>query len=170
VAPATKSVPDNVMPIVEPAMPEEGTIEVKVGADMTGVTRTLKATALLVPPLVVTVTLCAPAGTVEPMLKETVREVALRTCAEPIEIPALKMGVASLTCTVVAPAMKFVPVSVTETIDPALPVEGAIAVNVGAGIVAIGDAGIVAKTVPVKRKPMTLNSDESIDSTVTRKS
>ena len=82
--------------------------------------------APLVPPDVVTVTLAAPVVALAAMTNVAVICVALTTVTLFTVTPEL------LTLTV-APATKFVPVNVTGTLFPAVPLVGLMEVRVGAG-------------------------------------
>ena len=84
---------------------------------------TVKATAEVVPPAVVTVTLRAPVAVAE-IDNVAVIWVALTT------VTLLTVTSADETVTV-APARKFVPVRVTGTVAPWTPLDGAIAVRPG---------------------------------------
>ncbi len=81
---------------------------------------------LLVPPLVVTVTVLAPAAAVLAITKSAVIDVALTT------VTLLTVTFEPLTATV-APETKFVPVNVTDTVLPCTPDVGLMLVKVGAG-------------------------------------
>src|SRR3954453_14330130 len=102
VAPARKFVPVSVTPAAVPCAPLLGLIEVSVG----GEAMTPNGIALLVPPLLVTETLYAPAVALDAMAKVAVICVALTTFTLLTVIPA------PVTPTV-APETKFEPVNVT---------------------------------------------------------
>jgi hypothetical protein len=87
----------------------------------------VRVCALVVPPAVFTVTLCAPASADESIVRLTVRDVLFWTDTEPTVTPE------PLTATVVALLMKLVPASVSVTVLPATAVVGLMAVSVGAG-------------------------------------
>ena len=85
---------------------------------------TRNACALLVPPLVVTLTACAPAVADVPITKVVASVVEFSTCT-----PAMEMPLPAFT--VVAPGTKPVPVSVTATVCPRPPLSGATLASVG---------------------------------------
>lgn len=91
----------------------------------------MKASAPLVPPAVVTVTLRAPAAAPLAIVNVVVSDVVLAVVTVPTVTPTPS------TLTVVAPAAKFVPVRVTLAALPAVPVDGEIPERVGA----TGDPG-----------------------------
>lgn len=99
---------------------EFGAIEVIVAP-------TVNATVLLAPvaPATVTVTLWVPGAAVAEMVKVAVAVVELVT------FTALTVTPPPETATVVNPSTKLVPVSVTGTVVPRAPRDGAIEVNVG---------------------------------------
>src|SRR4051795_4683059 len=84
-------------------------------------TLTVNVTALLVPPVVVTVTLRAPAAALAAMAKLAVTDVAVEVT------PVMVTPVMAL---IVAP-VRFVPASVTATVAPWLPAAGVMGVSVG---------------------------------------
>ncbi|HTE47192.1 MAG TPA: hypothetical protein VK636_18225 [Gemmatimonadaceae bacterium] len=86
----------------------------------------MKFCAVLVPPAVVTVTLRAPAVAAAPMTRLVVSDVALATVTVPTVTPVPDTAT-------VAPETKLVPVSVTGTVAPTVPLDGAMVVSVGAG-------------------------------------
>ena len=107
--------------------PLEGLTEVSVGP----AALTVKFTAPLVPPLVVTVTLAAPCVAFPAMAKVAVICVALTT------VTPLTVMFGLLTATV-APAMKFVPVAIrVNPAPPAATLVGEIKLSVGAGLLLI---------------------------------
>jgi hypothetical protein len=128
VAPARKFVPVRVtcsdvgVMALDPRGPVFGEIAVRVGA--AGAV-TVKVTALLVPPPVVTVTFLPDRVALVAMVKVAVIDVALTT------VTPLTVTPVPDTATV-APATKLVPVSVTGTAAPRLPDVGLIEVSVGA--------------------------------------
>jgi hypothetical protein len=124
VAPATKLVPVKVTPTAFPATPVFGCTSVNVGGCAGGAC-TVNVCALLVPPVVVTVTLRAVAAAFAAMVNVTVKLVGPVTFGVPTVMPV------PLTATVVPPIMKFVPVNVTPTAFPATAVFGCTFVNVG---------------------------------------
>ncbi len=85
---------------------------------------TVKVTALLAPPEVVTVTLAAPVAALPAIVKVAVIWVALATLTLLTDTPLLLIFT-------VAPEMKLVPVSVTGTVLPCTPLFGLIEVRVG---------------------------------------
>src|SRR5688572_28281746 len=111
-----------------------------VGVGGGGAAVTLKLTAPLGPFAVVTVTLRAPRVAPAAIVKFAVSDVEPVTVMPPTAIPVPE------TLTAVAPVTKFVPVSVTPTTVPSTPEDGAMPVNVGAGIAA---ALTVKLTVPL---------------------
>jgi hypothetical protein len=121
VAPITKFVPVKVTSTAFPATPKFGCTFVNVGCGAW----TVNVCALLVPPTVVTVTLRAVAAAFAAIVNVTVKLVVLVTFGVPTVMPV------PLTITVVAPAMKLVPVNVTPTAFPATPEFGCTFVNVG---------------------------------------
>lgn len=86
---------------------------------------TVNVWAPLVPPAVVTVTSRPPSAAPLPIVKSAVSDVALTT------LTLLTVTSDPPTATVVPPAMKFVPVSVTATVFPCTPEAGLSAVSVG---------------------------------------
>jgi hypothetical protein len=125
VAPDTKLVPVNVTGTVFPRTPEEGVIEVSVGGDNDGAF-TVNPTTPLGPFDVVTETVRAPVAAVAPIVRAVVIVVELTTVTGPT--------VTSVPLTdTVAPATKFVPVSVTGTAVPRVPDDGLIDASVGVG-------------------------------------
>src|SRR6202030_2210411 len=120
VAPATKCVPVSVTATLWPCPPLFGLIEVSVG----GARFTVNGCAPLVPPEVVTVTFRAPVGALPAMVNVAVICVVLTTVVLLTVIPAPLRPI-------VAPAIKFVPVSVTATLCPCTPFFGVIEVSVG---------------------------------------
>jgi len=84
----------------------------------------VKVTALLVPPVVVTVTLVGPGVALPAMVKVAVICVALSTLTLLTDTPLLLVFT-------VAPEMKFVPVRVTGTVVPCAPLLGLTEVRVG---------------------------------------
>src|SRR4029077_13289039 len=102
-----------------------GLIPVRVGAG--GVGRlTVNGTGAEVPPVVLTVTLVAPVAALAVIVKVAVIWVVLATTMLVTVTPEL------VTFTP-APATKFVPVKVTFTVVPRVPLLGLIPVRVGAG-------------------------------------
>ena len=123
VAPLTKLVPVRVTVTVDPATPVAGVIPVSVGPRFAAGMMP-KFSPLLVPADVDTVTVRLPVA-VDATVSGTVMEVALITCGAPADTPV------PLTCTVVDPLTKLVPVNVTDTVDPGVPDAGVIAVSAG---------------------------------------
>ena len=95
--------------------------------------------ALLVPPLFVTVTLWSPGGAVDAIEKAAVIEVELvtETLTKLIPIPASRIG-----------AMKFVPVSVTTAASACTPLVTDIPVNVGTGGKSMVNGTVFVSTPP----------------------
>jgi hypothetical protein len=129
VAPTTKFVPVKVTVIAVPAMPVLGDIEVSVGPVSVGTTA--NDTDPLLPPAVVTATLCEPRPAPESMVKLAVMLVEDET-AKLLAVTPLP-----LTLTVVPPTTKFVPVKVTVSAVPEKPVVGDIEVSVGGNAAAL---------------------------------
>ena len=129
VAPARKFVPVRVTGTVAPWAPLDGAMAVRVGAALL----TVKTTAPLVPPAVVTVTLRAPVAALAEIVRVAVIWVGPTTVmlltVTPVEETVM-----------VAPAAKLAPVRVTGTVAPWAPLDGAMAVRAGA-------AGLTVKTV-----------------------
>src|SRR4029077_20658557 len=124
-APATKFVPVKVTFTVAPWVPVLGLIPVRVGAG--GVGRlTVNGTGAEVPAVVFTVTLAAPVAALAVIVKVAVIWVVLTTTILVTVTPELVRFTP-------APATKFVPVKVTFTVAPWVPVLGLIPVRVGAG-------------------------------------
>ena len=107
VAPETKFEPARVTGTLLPCMPVAGLTEVSVGAGGF----TVNTAALLVPPLVATVTFAAPSAALAAMVKVPVICVALTTVTLLTVIPGLLAAT-------VAPETKFEPVRVTGTVVP----------------------------------------------------
>ena len=115
-------VPVSVTATLVPAVPEVGAMEASVGA-AGAAAFTVNVTALLVPPVVVTVTFLAPTAALAAIAK-----LAL-TCVAVVLVTVTVTPAMALT---VAPD-RFVPVRTTGTVTPALPATGAMLVSVGAG-------------------------------------
>ena len=130
VAPATKLVPVRVTGTLVPCTPLAGLTDVSMGAGGF----TVKPTALLVPPLVVTVTFAAPVAAAAPMVSVAVIWVELTT----VTLLAVTPGLLTAT---VAPATKFVPARVTGTLVPWAPLAGFTDVNAGAGGFTVNTTG-----------------------------
>src|SRR5262245_52544973 len=148
VAPGTKLVPTTVTGTVVPCAPRFGVIDVMVGRPGPG-TLIVKVCPPEVPPEVVTVTSRAPGVAVEARTKVAVIVVALTTSrlVTVMSMPTLR---------VVSPTMKPVPVRVTGTEVPRMPLAGLIAVSVGApGIVTTKDCApeVPAPVVTVTMRP-----------------
>jgi hypothetical protein len=126
VAPGTNGPPVAVTTVVVPAVSVDGISVVTVG--VAGLT--VSVCPPLVPPLVVTVTVCAPRSAALSTLKLAVRLVPLAT------VTPLTLTPAPLTATV-APARKFVPVSVSLIVLPAIAVAGLRLASVGAAAVTV---------------------------------
>lgn len=120
-----KLVPIRVTGKLVPRAPDEGVIEVSVGA---GGAITVNVTALLVPLGVVMVTLLAVGAAKTGMAKVAVTVVLLTTVMPVIVMPSPDMVIP------VAP-VRLVPVNVTGTEVPRSPEVGAIEVSVGNGTV-----------------------------------
>ena len=99
---------------------------VSVGVPGGSGTVTVKICAPLVPAAVVTVTVRGPSAAAGSITKLAVSDVALATMTLVTVTPP------PLTVTVVAPATKLVPVSVTATVVPGSPRFGEMLVSVGA--------------------------------------
>jgi hypothetical protein len=112
-------VPVSVTPTVVPCTPLTGEIPLSVGRAVV----TVNVTALLVPPGVVTVTLCGPVAAVLEMLNVAVTDVAVALTPLNV-IPPREL--------IVAP-VRFIPASVTGTEVPCIPLAGKIPVSVGGG-------------------------------------
>jgi hypothetical protein len=120
VDPAAKSVPVSVTLTTCPCAPELGLTEVSVGAPEF----TVNACEPLILLLLVTVTFWAPVGAVAAMVNVAVIDVLLTSVTLLTVIPVpLRL--------IVDPVAKFVPVSVTPTTAPWMPLLGAIALSVG---------------------------------------
>jgi len=91
---------------------------------------TVNVTDAVLPVAVVTVTFLTPAASVEPTANVAVTSVALTTVTLLTLIPGPALTV--------VPATKLVPVSVTATVVPAVPLEGVMEVSVGVALVAHG--------------------------------
>src|SRR5581483_2486375 len=122
-APERKFVPVKVTGTVAPMEPMAGLIEVRVGAEAAVM---LNATAVAVPPEVVTVTLIDPVGVPNAIDNVAVIWVELTTLTLLTVTPVL------LTPTL-APETKLVPVKVIGTTAPCTPVAGVIELRVGGG-------------------------------------
>src|SRR5262245_57204119 len=125
VIPAAKFVPVSVTLTFNPALPPVGLIEVNVGAP----TVTVNLRSLVRRLDIVTVTICARTAAAAPIVIVAVAVVELDTATLVTVIP--------LPADTVIPAAKFVPVSVTLTFNPTLPLVGLIEVNVGAPTVTV---------------------------------
>jgi hypothetical protein len=123
VDPAAKSVPVSVTLTACPCVPELGLTEVSVAAPEF----TVNACEPLVWPDLVTVTFWAPVGALAAMVNVAVIEVLLTTVRLLTVMPVPLRLIAD-------PAAKFVPVSVTATAVPWMPLLGAIEVSVGLGV------------------------------------
>src|ERR1700682_4759569 len=123
VAPDAKFVPVSVTPTVCPCVPELGLTELSVGAPAPEFT--VNVCEPLVLPELVTVTFWGPVGAFEAMVNVAVIDVPLTTVVLLTVMPVPLRPI-------VAPDTKFVPVSVTATAAPWMPLFGAIEVSVGA--------------------------------------
>jgi hypothetical protein len=123
VDPAVKSVPVSVTFTLCPCAPELGLTEVSVAAPEF----TVNACEPVVLPPLVTVTFWAPVGAVAAMVNVAVMDVL------PATVTLLTVMPVPLRLTV-DPDAKFVPVSVTATAAPWMPLLGAIALSVGLGV------------------------------------
>src|ERR1700674_5376064 len=121
VAPDAKFVPVSVTPTVCPCVPELGLTELSVGAPKF----TVNVCVPLVLPELVTVTFWGPVEAFEAMVNVAVIDVPLTTVVLLTVMPVPLRPI-------VAPDAKFVPVSVTATAAPWMPLFGAIEVSVGA--------------------------------------
>ena len=122
VAGEVKFVPVNVTCTVAPCAPDAGFSEIRVGADDAPVT--VKVCAPLVPADVATVTFLEPTVAPAAIWNVAVIWVGLTTTTLDVVTPE------PLTATV-APAMKFVPVKVTDMLAPCAPLEGETELNTG---------------------------------------
>lgn len=120
VDPAAKSVPVNVTLTVCPCVPELGLTDVSVGAPEF----TVNTCEPVVLPALVTVTFCAPDGAFAAMVNVAVIDVLLATVV-PLTVMPVPLRL------IVDPLAKFVPVSVTDTAAPWMPLLGAIALSAG---------------------------------------
>src|SRR5712692_10293376 len=121
--PAMKFVPVSVTPTAVPAIPQLGLSPVSVGAPAEA-ELTVNVTPLLVPPAVVTLTLCPPTGAPAVMANVAVTCVAVATTL---------LTVMPLSALIVAP-VRLVPVSVTVVmVCPWFPLVGLMVLSVGAG-------------------------------------
>src|ERR1700682_6740041 len=123
VAPDAKFVPVSVTPTVCPCVPELGLTELSVGAPAPEFT--VNVCEPLVLPELVTVTFWPPVGAFEAMVNVAVIDVLLTTV---VLLTVMSVPLRPI----VAPDAKFVPVSVTATAAPWMPLLGAIEVSVGA--------------------------------------
>ena len=123
-APARKLLPVSVTATVVPRFPLEGEMPLKTGAGG----MTVKVTAPLVPPEVVTDTVCAPVVALEAITRVAVIVEALTTFTPETVMPE------ALAVTV-APAMKLLPVKVTGTLVPCRPLVTEIEFSTGAAAV-----------------------------------
>src|ERR1700682_5452493 len=121
VAPDAKFVPVSVTPPVCPCVPELGLTELSVGAPKF----TVNVCVPLVLPELVTVTFWGPVEAFEAMVNVAVLDETLTTALLLTVMPVPLRPI-------VAPDAKFVPVSVTATAAPWMPLFGAIEVSVGA--------------------------------------
>src|ERR1700682_2335916 len=121
VAPDAKFVPVSVTPTVCPCVPELGLTELSVGAPKF----TVNVCVPLVLPELVTVTFWGPVEAFEAMVNVAVIDLPLTTGVLLTVMPVPLRPI-------VAPDAKFVPVSVTATAAPWMPLFGAIEVSVGA--------------------------------------
>ena len=124
---ATKPVPVRVTGTDEPCDPLEGLMEVRVGTTAADVM--LKETLPLVPPAVVTDTLCPPVAAFAAIVKVAVAVVALTTDTFETVIPLPLLRLRGAT--------KPVPVRVTGIDAPWAPVEGLMEVRVGTTAAAV---------------------------------
>jgi len=123
VDPEAKSVPVTVTATAVPWTPLLGAIEVSVGAPE--LTVNVCEPLVLLP--VVTVTFCGPVGALAAMVNVAVIDVLLTTAGLLTLMPVpLRL--------IVDPGPKFVPVSVTATAAPWMPLLGAIEVRVGLAV------------------------------------
>jgi hypothetical protein len=120
VDPAAKSVPVNVTFTVCPCVPELGLTDVTVGAPEF----TVNTCEPVVLPALVTVTFCAPVGALAAMVNVAVIDVLLATVV-PLTVMPVPLRL------IEDPLAKFVPVSVTATAAPWMPLLGAIALSAG---------------------------------------
>src|SRR5689334_2349545 len=132
VAPEMKLVPVSVMPTLLPAGPAAGLIEVNVGTGGF----TVNVTGVVVAPDTVTVMLEAPKVAPAPIAKLAVIWVALTTTTLLTVIPALFVFT-------VAPETKFVPVNVTGTVVPVVPLAGLTELRVAAGGFSVNVTGVL---------------------------
>ena len=114
VAPTAKLVPISVIATVAPWMPSFGVTLVSVGAPGGG-RPIVKIRGPLVPMAVVTVTVREPSAAAGSITKLAVSDVLLLT------VTLVTVAPLPPTATVVAPATKLVPVSVTATVVPRMP-------------------------------------------------
>jgi hypothetical protein len=127
VAPA-KLVPLSVKVELVPRLPVAGLTELSVGG---GGAVTVNATVLLVPFGVMTLTFLPETFAVPAIVKVAVTVVEFTT-AKPVTVTPTVPPPGLVTLTDVAP-VKFVPVRVTETVEPRVPILGLIEVSVGSG-------------------------------------
>ena len=149
VAPAVKFAPVRVTVTVAPRAAEFGESEARAGLADTGAV-TVNDWDALVPAVVVMVTLRVPVAAAAAMAKVAVMVVELTTARLVADTPAPEMATA-------APGWKLAPVSVTATLEPCVPLLGAIELRTGAvggavtvtvaAPVAEGDAALAACTV-----------------------
>jgi hypothetical protein len=126
VAPAMKLVPEKSCAGLVPVAPSGCRRLAMVGNEGAVAAATMvNGTLALDPAAVLTVTFRAPAAAAASMTKLAV--IAERLCT----VIALTVTPAPLTATVVEPVTKPAPFRVTETVDPAVPVAGAIVASVG---------------------------------------
>lgn len=118
----------------------------------------VKVCVPLVPPLVVTVTVLAPAAAVVAITKFAVIDVALTT------LTSVTVTFEPLTATV-APATKFVPVSVTDTVLPCTPEFGLTLVRVGVGGLTVN---VLAAVVPPAVVTVTFRSPSAAELPTTK--
>ena len=146
-----KLVPLRLTDTVAPLLPDDGVMEVSVGAALGGAV-TVKVRAAVVPPAVVTVTLREPVLAAAAMVKVALIRVAFTMAT------LLTLTPDPLTATV-APDEKLVPSSVTGTAAPCAPLAGVTLESVGTDGAAVidtvavptadGDALLAAWTVTV---------------------
>jgi len=143
VVPATKLEPVKVTLTAEPGMPLFGETELSVGGVEPAFT--VNPTALLVPPVVLTVTLSAPVVAPAATVKVAVICVALTrvTLLAATPDPTIEMD---------APDTKFVPVRVTLTAEPCVPLFGVRAVKVGAAVLTVKGTVLLVPFVVVTDK------------------
>jgi hypothetical protein len=140
-APEMKLAPVNVTGTLAPCVPLLGLMLVNTG----GPTVIVKATGLLVPLEVVTVTLAGPVAALAAMVKVAVIWVRLFTLTLPTVTPGPALTM--------APEVKLAPVSVTGTLAPCVPLLGLMLVNVGSPTVIVKTTALL---VPLEVVTLTL--------------